>query len=412
MQSLARDGYTEEEVKKVLHGAYGSRVVKFRYDLLNRDETKKGELERVVGASVSMSALSTIKRTAKFTLEEEKVNTLEYYKWSGFGDKKWNDLGANLGFSRWNEAYTTSSGLVDKIDWLNGRIQPFVMFQMPDGGWIEFSMGIFILSTPTRKDSNGYVTREVEAYDGLVVLQQDKFTDRWTVKAGTTYEAAVANILKSAGITKYNLQFTGNTKLPLDKEFAMGTSKLDAIGELLDAKNNTPLWVDAYGYYNTSPYQAPNSKGYSYTYETNDLSVIYDGISEEFDIFDTPNSWVVTLSNPESTPLTSRTENNNVDSPTSIPNRGRRIVDYREVQDISSQADLDAYTQRIAFEASQVYGKVKFSTPIMPFHEYADVIRFVYNPLEVDNVFSETGWSIDMSAGGTMTHEVRRVVEI
>ncbi|AGY46830.1 hypothetical protein Blastoid_31 [Bacillus phage Blastoid] len=306
----------------------------------------------------------------------------------------------------------TETAIENKIDWLVDKIQPWVIFQMPDGGEIEFPLGIFYLSTPTRNDQNGNIYREVEAYDGLIVLDQDKFTDRHTIKKGTTYEKAVKDILKSSGISKINVEFAGNLNLTTDKEFDLGVSKLEAINELLSMTNNTPLWVDAYGYYITTPYRPPNEKVFDYTYDSREMSIVMEDVEEEFDIFDVANSWVITVSNPEEEPLVARRVNNNPNSPTSTVNRKRTIVDFRELEEISSQAALDGMADRIAFEASQVYGKVKFQTPIMPFHEYYDSIKLIYSPLDIDAVFSESSWEISLEAGATMSHEARRVISI
>ena len=92
MQSLARGGYSEQEVRGMLHGKYGSRVIKFRYDLLDINEVKKGELERVLGGDVSMSAFSTIKRTAKFTLERETAISRKYFTWQELGEMNWSEM--------------------------------------------------------------------------------------------------------------------------------------------------------------------------------------------------------------------------------------------------------------------------------------------------------------------------------
>lgn len=92
MQNLERDGYSEQEIRDMLLLKGGSRMVRFRYDLLDKDENKKGELARVIGGSVSMSAFSNIKRTAKFTLEDEKVETRKYFTWESMSDRKWSDL--------------------------------------------------------------------------------------------------------------------------------------------------------------------------------------------------------------------------------------------------------------------------------------------------------------------------------
>jgi len=135
-------------------------------------------------------------------------------------------------------------------------------------------------------------------------------------------------------------------------------------------------------------------------------------MEEELDITEVANTWVVTESNPEKDPIVSSKVNNNPESPTSTVRLGRTIVDFREVDDIADQATLNAYVERIAFEASQVFGKLKFKTALMPFHEYSDVIHIKYDPLKVDYKFSETNWTMKLEAGGEMEHEVRRVVSI
>lgn len=95
MQDIARNGYNESEVKKMLHGAYGNRAVRFRYDVINADDQKKDELTRVVSGSVSMSAFSTIKRTAKFTLQDEGMVVRDKQRpaiWDDYASKTWDQL--------------------------------------------------------------------------------------------------------------------------------------------------------------------------------------------------------------------------------------------------------------------------------------------------------------------------------
>jgi hypothetical protein len=298
-----------------------------------------------------------------------------------------------------------------EIDYLSDRIQPFMEIQMPDGNWIDFPLGVFILSTPTKRDEVNGVYREIEAYDGLVILDEDKFTSRFYLTAGTKYTDAVESILRSAGITRFNIEPKSAT-LATDMEFKIGTSKLEAINQLLQAINYTPIWVDANGYFVASQYVSPAERAVDYSYKDDELSVIYNGMEEELDLYGVPNVWVVTQSNPEKTPLVSTKTNDNPDSPTSTVNVGRNIVDFREVDDISDQETLDAYVDRIAFEASQVFGKLKFRTALMPFHEYADVIHVKYDALKIDYKFSETAWKMPLKAGAEMEHEVRRVVSI
>lgn len=276
---------------------------------------------------------------------------------------------------------------------------------------IEFPLGVFLLSSPTRSDKNKNVYRDVEAYDGLLILKDDKFADRYTITAGTNYRKAVIDILNSAGITKHNIDQTDKV-LATDIDFEPGKEKLFAINQLLRDINYTPIYVDVYGYYTSATYRSPSIRSAEYTYKDDSLSVTYAGMQEELDLFNVPNKWVVVMSNPERAPLVSSYTNDNPNSPTSTVNRGRTIVDYREIDNIADQQALDAYVQRIAFEASQIYGKVTFETAIMPMHGYADILELDYSPLNLKGKYAETNWTIPLQSGARMRHEVRKVVTI
>jgi hypothetical protein len=284
-------------------------------------------------------------------------------------------------------------------------------FYRKEEKWIDFPLGIFLLSSPTRADRNGHIYRDVEAFDGLVILRDDKFESRYTVRAGTNYRTAVIDILASAGITKHNIEQTDKT-LPTDIEFEPGKEKLYAINQLLRAINYNQIYVDVYGYFTSSTYRSPSIRAAEYTYADDKLSITYPGMTEEMDLFNVPNKWVVVLSNPEREPLVSTYINENPNSPTSTVNRGRTIVDHREIDNIADQQSLDSYVQRIAFEASQVYGKVEFETAIVPAHDFADVLQIEYSSLGISGKYAETGWTIPLTAGGKMKHSLRKVVSI
>ena len=306
--------------------------------------------------------------------------------------------------------------MIDKIEWLTDRIQPFIMFKMPDGGWIEYPMGIFLISAPEKVEEGEQIYRNVEAYDGTIILEQDRFTERYSIKAGKKYVSAVIDILKTAGIKKYNIEDSDKT-LANDLEFEPGTAKIIAINELLEAINFTPLWVDEWGYFTSRGYIAPSRKGNDYQYLDDEISVIEQGMTEELDLFSVPNKWLVTYENVDGEDnekifLQSVYENNSEESPTSTVNLGRVIVDYRQINEIADQEALDEYTQRIAFEASQIYEKIKFTTAIMPFHSYMDIIYIRNKALGLDGQYSETSWRIPLEVGGRMEHEGRKVVDI
>ena len=371
MQIIEQGIYIKQQIIDALHAKNTSRTIKFRYDLLNNQEIRIGELDSVESGEVSMSSLATdIKRTAQFSMKDDS-----------------------------------------DIDWLSDRIQPFCMLKMPDGGWVEWSLGIFLPNSPTRKERNKQTYRDIEAYDGLQVLLDNKFDSRYTIVLAIKYITAINNILFTLGITKINI-VNSDLTLAITKEFEIGTSKLRAINELLGELNYTSLWVDERGYYTAMPYIIPSDRAIDYIYEDDELSVIYNGLEEELDLFSVANKFVVVQSNAETEPLSSIYTNENIASVTSTVNRGRTIVDYREVDNIADQTALDNYTKRLAFEASQIYGHIDFSTAIMPMHSYSDLLQIQYSSLGINDRYVETNWAIPLKAGGTMSHRMRKVVAI
>lgn len=368
MQQIEQGIYTRQQITNMLHGP--KIEMKFRYDLLNKLDHKLGELDGVQEAEVSMSAFADIKRAARVRIKD--------------------DTG---------------------IDWLNDRIQPFVLFEMTEGGWIEYPTGIFLLSSPQRKEDSGSIYRDVECYDGLQVLLDDKVDSRYMIAQGTKYTLAINNMLAGAGISKGQIT-PSNAVLATDREWEIGTPKLYIINELLKEINYTSLWCDEWGYYVATPYILPIDRQIEYEYADNELSVLYDGVTEELDLFNVPNKWITTQSNAETNPLTSIYTNANPDSPTSTVSRSRTIVDFRKVSNIADQTALDDYTRRIAYDASQVFGYLEFETAIMPFHSYMDMLQIRYSKLSIDNRYVETNWTISMRIDGRMKHRARRVVQI
>ncbi|WP_419962187.1 hypothetical protein [Psychrobacillus sp. BM2] len=393
---LARNGFTHDAVKLVLHSP--NRQIDFRYELLDKENRKKRDLSNVTEAKIDQSMLAQIKRTAQFNIIEDG----------------------------------------QPIDYLNDRIKPYMRLWMPKGrviareyaffshvqpmilnqivgnensGWIDFPLGVFLLSTPTRKDELASVHREIEAYDLSLILRDDKFLDRHTIVEGTNYYDAIIAILRSSGIYYYNIEQT-TKNLPRTIEFDPGTEKLEAINELLSQLNYTPLFVDEEGYFVSRAYISPSERSADYAYIDDEQSVTLIGAEEELDTFNVPNIFTVVRSNEEEWPLTSTYTNNNPNSPLSTVNRGRNIVDFREITDIADQAALDAYVQRIAFEASQIYGRIQFKSALMPMHGYGDVLQMRYQNLKIDGKYLELNWSMDLVVGGKMSHELRQVVTL
>lgn len=315
--------------------------------------------------------------------------------------------------------------LTDSIDYRVDRIRPYMIYK--DGSsTVERSLGIFLLNSPKRKDKGSRVYREIQAYDQLSILADAKVIHTFETpvnpaKPTTTYVTEILTGVDTTIPVKFGYNFPSNSvnitpgtdymMRPL--QFQAGESWLTVINTLLEFVGYTAIYADGNGVLRAEPYQRPADKPTSHTYIDDELSVIYKEAEEEFDIHDVPNVFVVTQqANSEGERMYSRIFNTNEGSLTSTVNVGRYIVDYREVDQVANQGMLDSYCARIAAEASQAYGKVIFRTALMPSHEYMQNIRLRYQNMRIDDVYTETDWTMDLKVGGQMEHRVRKVVKI
>lgn len=368
MQALDPAGnYGDAEVVDVLAFRHGARTISYRYDRLDELNTFVESLDAVLDGSVSNNALADIKRTAKFTLLDD-----------------------------------------GGINYLRDRIQPWARLGMPDGGYVEWPLGVFLLATPERVLSpEGVVTREVEAYDQLLILEQDRLADRYSIAAGTVYTAAIATFV--FGIPAAIVPST--LTLPAAMEWEPGTTRLRVLNDLLSAINYDSAWFNERGVLVCQPYQSPAVRSPEYEYATDEASVIRGDVTQTLDLFDVPNRFVLVKSEADQAPLTSIYTNTSDSSPTSTVSRGRTITDFR-TDDAANQATLDAKAARLAFEASQIFENVKVTTAAMPMHSNADVLTLNIPELAVGAKFSEHSWDLPLRVGASMTHTMRRVVTV
>jgi hypothetical protein len=111
--------------------------------------------------------------------------------------------------------------------------------------------------------------------------------------------------------------------------------------------------------------------------------------------------------------LSSEFVNDNPGISTSTINRGREIVDFAKVSNITNQEILDAHVMRIAIEATQAYRYLDFTTLLMPGHGSGDTL-FINIPelFETPMMFAETSWTMELKPGGMMKHKANVVVSL
>lgn len=374
MQALDPAGvYTDAAVIDALTGELGTRTLTFRYSRLDNNNTFIETLDYVAHGSVANNSFADIKRTARFTIR---------------------DLTA--------------------VNFLRDRIQPWACLKMPDGGFVKWPLGVFLLATPARSLGDaGTVMRDVEAYDQLLVLMDDKVENRYTIAAGVAYTTAIAALVASAGIvTPAPAIVPSALTLPVAMEWEPGTAKLRILNDLLDAINYGSAWFNERGQLICRPYLSPADRATEYLYSDTSASVRTGSAEQTIDLFSVPNKFVLVKSEPDQAPLTAVVTNTNPASPTSTVSRGRTIVSFVDEEDAADLTTLNAKAARYAFEASQVFEEVTFDTALMPMHSEADILALNIPGLAINAKYSETSWEMPLAVGATMKHTVRRVVTV
>ncbi|MGY5534258.1 LamG domain-containing protein [Streptomyces sp. C-3] len=276
--------------------------------------------------------------------------------------------------------------------------------------YMEWPQGVFLLTSPTRKaNDTGVVIRDVDAYDQLLIYRDDVVVNRYAVAAGSKYTDAIEQLLGTQvdkNITRSSLT------LPTTMEWEPGTPKLSIINALLNAINYESLFFDEYGTAVVRPYVQPADRASEHTYATDQRSVILPDAEQTLDLFDIPNSFTLVVSDPDRPPLTSTYVNSDPGSITSTVSRGRTIVKYMTEQTAPDQTTLDTAARNAAYDASQVYEQISFSTGLMPIHSNADVYTLTYSDLGISAKYAEQSWSMTLEAGATMTHTCRRTVRL
>lgn len=363
MYSLAFGDHTADEMQDLLTK---DRTIWYEFDLLDKDDSPLGKITAT--GSIDNNATVGIQRCASLSIVEER-----------------------------------------DIDFLSERVRP-TMCMKTDSGIVHYPLGIFLMSSPSRKASVGSVGRTIECYDKSQILKDDKFDTRYRITAGTNYIGAVSAIITSAGIDDAILTATSKT-LAADLEFPMGTSKLEAVNSLLKALNYNSIYADANGHLVAKPYEDPVTRSVEATFATNKKSITFSGATEELDVFNAPNKIVRYLETADRDVMIASVTNTDPLSKLSTVSRGRTIVDIAAVSDIADQATLTAYTQREAAE-KKIYQKIIFETAVMPNHESLDCLYVINKDLGVQGKYIEQAWHMELKVGGRMSHTCRRAISL
>lgn len=292
-----------------------------------------------------------------------------------------------------------------EIDWLSDEIQPVMIV---DG--TEHPLGVYLPTTheETTRGRRSYVS--IEAFDRCQRILDTNSSTLLYWPRGTLYLDAVEQLLTAAGVeTIFKVPNTAALDTPRE-DWPIGTSYLSIANELLSEINYFPVWFDPNGNAMLEPVTVPEASAIEHTLSDLDPgTLVVPGLSRRVDLFNAPNVFVVVCANPyKSGNMTAIAKNENPQSPLSIPRRGRQIVQVTQLNNIASQAELQAYAEQQRNDSLLTGETLTVTTGLLPGWGVGDVVALHYG--ELNTLCISRAFDMELKVGGKMTHQLEKVV--
>lgn len=272
-----------------------------------------------------------------------------------------------------------------------------------------YPLGVFCVTTETPYAANGLQLIEIEAYSLLWILQQCRIENRVTYAKGESYVSIIQGLMQSAGLINFEIEASDLTLATDREDWDIGTDYLTIINDLLDEINYNELYVDTDGKIRAKKYVAPAVSGVTHIYSEGENSIISADYRLTNDRFGRANVFIVICDNPElAETLRAESVNDDISSPYSVTNLGRRVASITYVDNTPSADELQNYADKLNAQSKQTNEVIEFSTAIQPDHTPYEILMVLVGG--ASGVYRETGYEISMGAGGQMKHTALRVI--
>lgn len=229
------------------------------------------------------------------------------------------------------------------VDYFSDFIQPYMMLTNPDtGDTATFYRGVYTMTTPVYDNSALPTVLSITGYDLLSYLNQ-AVGDSYVVNAGAdpvtsaievvalAFPAATVDFTETTSTLTHDMVWPSGASDPYNSQNSQITY-LAIINDLLAQVGYAPVWVDWNGVFQMHPYVAPLDRTIEWEFDVQDAEdgIVADPRTSQQDWFDTPNQWQFIITNLNAAPVEGETQftyqDNSPDNPSSIQNRGGRII--------------------------------------------------------------------------------------
>jgi hypothetical protein len=307
----------------------------------------------------------------------------------------------------------------ENINYLSDLIRPWYVVSY-DGNDYEFPLGTYMLISPEKNSDGMVITRNIQGYDLLYALVQDKTTTSSFFEKGDNVTDAIKDILDNIG-TWVNYSIPDSDEVLVeDMSYEIGKSKLFIINSLLNTINYYPLWATGNGFYKSMKWSDSNNS--IWTFEDNENSLYQSGIKLNLDYSQMYNKVVVVANQltTDTEPLVSSLtfeDEGLEDHPLSYTSLGRYIVKKFDSEAVS-QDYVDARARRELLKMLEIEEAIEYKhafvsgrfTDGLPYQ--GDCFKFKNTLLDIDEIYKIESQSFNIKVGSMVNSVIRRVTSV
>lgn len=313
--------------------------------------------------------------------------TFEYYEVdpNTWKDKKRLTNIKKSSINRDSETDTLGSASIDADEMFGEAYIRIYLVASQNGIKEKVSLGVVLIQTPQTSFDGKIKSISMDAYTPLIELKEKPTDYGFAVKKGS-------NILETVYlITRNNLRApvikTTNDEILLDDFISnVEDNWLTFLRDLL-SKAKYKFYLTEDGVVTFAPNQSIDQLQPVWTYNDDNSSILLPDIELKHDIYGIPNV-VEVVCNIGTEIYHSIIENNDPNSPTSIIQRGRKII-YRDtspsLQGIPTKEQVDEYAEKLLKTLNEVEYEISYSHGYCPVR-VGDCVRLNYQRADLNGV--------------------------
>jgi hypothetical protein len=301
------------------------------------------------------------------------------------------------------------------INYLSDLIRPWYILN----NTYRLPLGTYMLSSPCKKSDGKMVSRQIQGYDLLLALEQDKMINSVTYTAGENVIDIIETLLYIVGVNLWvEADITPSDEvLAVDVSYEVGRSKLFIINSLLNMINYYPLWADGNGVFRSIPWVDGINKTYEFI--DDDLSIYTSNIDLILDYTEMYNRVVIINNQLEQDvqPLYKiwTFEDEGLDNhPFSYSSLGRYVTKIFQSEAVS-QDYVDLRARRELLKMLEIEESVNYNHAFISAREndglpwQGDGFRFKNTKLDIDSIYKLEGFTYNLSPGSMVKTKIKRI---